>query len=72
MSLSWPVSWGGSELQQNSWLNWDGYLLQQASKLETNNWADFVDVPTAVNGTNQVIISPGQSRQFYRLRSPSM
>src|SRR5205823_3696861 len=70
INLSWPVSWGGSQLQENSWLNWGGYFLQQASNLATTNWTDFTGNITPVNGTNLVNISPGSNRQFYRLRSP--
>jgi beta-glucosidase len=70
MLLSWPASSGVSELQQNAWLNWGGYVLQQASEMPTTNWIDFSDSPTTVNGTNQVTISLLPKHQFYRLRSP--
>lgn len=68
--LSWPTSWGGSESLRNSWLNWGNFILEQNFDPATTNWVAASEVPTPINGTNQVIRASNQGRQFYRLKSP--
>ena len=68
--LSWPVSCGGTELLYNDWLNWGNFTLEQNSDLNPTTWIASPGIPIALNGTNQMIISPSQNRQFYRLKSP--
>lgn len=57
VTLSWPQQW-------------TGYVLQQNSDLTTTNWKN-VPIPTVLtNGENQVLISPTNGQNFYRLEFP--
>jgi len=67
--LSWPVGWDGSELQQNTWLNWGNYILEQNTNLSSTNWIAVSGSPSSTNGTNQLVV-PTQSSRLFRLRSP--
>jgi len=44
-----------------------GFTLQQNDNPGTTNWVAVTNVPVAVNGTNQVTISPPTGTRFYRL-----
>ena len=55
--ISWPVSSPAFNLQQNS-------------ALGTANWGGVTNVPTVVDGQNQVIIAPPAGNWFYRLKYP--
>jgi hypothetical protein len=46
-----------------------GLLLQQNSTLSQSGWIDTTNVPTVVNGQNQVAVSPSGKTQFYRLNT---
>ena len=52
--LSWPSSFNGFALQQNSNLN-------------TTNWVTLTNTPIAVGSQYQVTIPPPTGNQFYRL-----
>jgi GH25 family lysozyme M1 (1,4-beta-N-acetylmuramidase) len=45
------------------------FLLQQTSTMAPTNWANVATVPTLVNGTNQVEVTPSSTNRqsFYRL-----
>jgi hypothetical protein len=51
--LSWPASLSG-------------FSLQQSDSLPALNWTAVTNVPTAVNGQNQVIL-PATGNRFFRL-----
>ena len=55
--ISWPVSSPAFNLQKNS-------------ALGTANWGGVTNVPTVVDGQNQVIIAPPAGNWFYRLKYP--
>jgi hypothetical protein len=55
--ISWPSPPGGFELQQNS-------------DLTTTNWTVATNAPAITNFQNQVIFSPTNGIQFYRLEYP--
>ncbi len=57
IQLAWPASFGG-------------FMLQSSSNLPTGNWQNVAAVPNVVNGQMQVIVSPTNSNQFYRLVLP--
>lgn len=57
LMLSWPQQW-------------TGYLLRQNSDLMTTSWTDVPITPILTNGQNQVLISPTNSQDFYRLEFP--
>ena len=44
-----------------------GFSLQANSDLNTAAWTGVTNIPTVVDGENQVIISPLESSRFYRL-----
>ena len=67
--VTWPVSWGGSELFNNTWLNWGNYTLEENTSLITTNWVPVAGFPTTSNGTNQSV-APNQGMQIFRLKSP--
>lgn len=67
---SWPASWGGAILQQNTDLNWGNFVLQQNGDLTTTNWTTVNVTPNVANGTSSTIFSNPSSNQFYRLKSP--
>lgn len=43
------------------------FMLQQNSSLDAPNWFNVTNVPTVVNGTNEVTLSPVTGNEFYRL-----
>jgi hypothetical protein len=47
-----------------------GFVLQQNSDLTTTNWTAVTNTPTITNGQNQIILSPTNGNQFYRLEYP--
>ena len=55
--LSWPSPPGG-------------FVLQQNADLTTTNWTAATNTPTIINQQNQVILSPANGNQFYRLEYP--
>ena len=55
--LSWASPPGGFELQKNS-------------NLTTTNWLTVTNAPSVTNGQNQVMLSPSNGNQFYRLKYP--
>jgi hypothetical protein len=55
--LSWPSPPGG-------------FVLQQNPDLTTTNWTTVTNTPAMYNGQNQVILSPVDGNQFYRLEYP--
>lgn len=57
LTLSWPQQW-------------TGYLLQQNSNLTTSNWTNVPFSAVLTNGQDQVLISPTNSQEFYRLAFP--
>jgi beta-glucosidase len=69
LSLTWPVSWGGTELFSNIWLNWGNYTLEQNTGTITTNWVPVAGFPTTSNGTNEFIV-PNAGLRLFRLKSP--
>ncbi len=55
--LSWPSPPGSFALLQNA-------------NLTTTNWTTITNMPAFANGQNQVILSPTNSSEFYRLEYP--
>lgn len=53
--LSWPSSF-------------EGFVLQQNSNLSTTIWMTLTNAPLTVGSSNQVTIPPPTGNQFYRLR----
>lgn len=56
-----------------SWsTNFTGFSVQQNSDLTGANWTDVTNAANVVGDENQVIISPANGNNFYRLRSRSL
>jgi hypothetical protein len=54
-----------------SWpTNGTAFSLQANPDLATTNWAAVTNLPTITNSQQQVIVSPSESRGFFRLMSP--
>ena len=53
--LSWPASF-------------TGYALQENSDLATTNWVGVTMAPSVLNGFNRVILPAGTPHKFYRLK----
>jgi hypothetical protein len=45
-------------------------VLQQNTNLSATNWSNTTNAVSAVNGQNQIIVSPPASNRFYRLFKP--
>jgi hypothetical protein len=56
--VSWPSSF-------------TGFILQQNGDLTATNWVDVTNAASVVGEQNQVIMSPTNSNNFYRLKSQS-
>jgi hypothetical protein len=58
----------------NLFISWPSppgnFVLQQNSDLTTTNWLTVTNTPTMTNFQNQVILSPTNGKQFYRLKYP--
>jgi hypothetical protein len=54
LTISWPQEW-------------TGYSLQENSEPATTNWTYVPMMAALTNGQNQVLISPTNGRDFYRL-----
>ena len=47
-----------------------GYVLQQNNNLETTSWITVTNTPTITNLLDQLILSPTNNQEFYRLVYP--
>src|ERR1700677_1557929 len=47
-----------------------GYLLQANASLRTTNWVTLTNAPVTVGSSNQIVLPPPSSNQFYRLTLP--
>lgn len=55
LTIAWPSSVAGFQLQENS-------------DLSTTNWAEVTNAVFITNGLNQVMVPPTNSKAFYRLK----
>jgi hypothetical protein len=67
---SWPASWGGPGWQQNYWLNWSNYNLQQSAPAGSPVWSTLTSGITNSGGTNRFVAPITGAARWYRLRSP--
>ena len=44
-----------------------GFILQENASLTAPNWVDVTNLPTVVNGKNEVILSPVTGDEYFRL-----
>src|ERR1035437_3124345 len=69
-----PAALGIAPSGTNVVLSWasppGGFVLQKNSNLTTTNWLTVTNIPTVTNGQNQVMLSPSNGNQFYRLKYP--
>jgi hypothetical protein len=69
-----PAPLGISFSGANFLLSWPSppgdFVLQQNSDLTTTNWMNVTNLPAITNFQNQVILSPANASQFYRLEYP--
>jgi hypothetical protein len=47
-----------------------GVHLEQKANISISNWSSMTNVPTITNGQSQVLVSPSNHQDFYRLASP--
>lgn len=69
-----PAALGIALSDTNLVLSWPsppgGFVLQQNFDLTTTNWLTVTNLPSVINGLNQVILSPSADNQFFRLQYP--
>ena len=69
-----PAALGIATSGGNLLISWPSppgnFVLQQNSDLTTTNWMTVTNTPTMTNFQNQIILSPTNGKQFYRLKYP--